>query len=451
MEQEMILQSLLVENIQKKNVYGLRDLFENYHEADIAEAIEKLTPEDILFVFKTVSQNYTGQLLPYLENDTIETLIQLLSSRDLKSILDNIYSDDIVDFLQELPASLTKKVLGSASADQKADINRLLSYEEDSAGSMMSTSYLELSETDTIETAMNKIKKYRKETETIGRCFVVNQKDQLVGTLRLKDILFAPNTEIVSEIMDTDYVSVLTTDDSETAAKTLQKYDISVIPVVDEFEHMVGIITADDVIDILQDEATEDIQKMAAITPLDDEYLEAKPFKIATSRLVWLLVLMVSYAFSSLIISNNNDLLLSIPSLITFVPMLMGTAGNAGSQASAMVIRGITVDDLTIKDFFRVLRKELGVAVLCGLVLATVNILRIILFVPNVQTEMAFVVSITIFLVVIFAKLVGGLLPLMALVLKLDPAAMASPMITTACDSLSLIIYFALASMWVLR
>ncbi|MEA5027227.1 MAG: magnesium transporter [Erysipelotrichaceae bacterium] len=448
MNDELVQTDQLQMLIQSKNVPQLRQLFDEYNIVDLAEAVNELPIADIIFVFKTVTKDITGQLFSYLDNEVIEKLITVFNSDEIKIILNNLYSDDLFDFLQELPAPLAKKVLNSASAAQKKTINSLLSYQEDTAGSLMSTSYLELELTDTNAQAMLKIKKYGKKAETLGKCFVVDDNGILMGTVSLRDILFAKDETIINDIMDTDYIAVFTNTDNEDAAKTMQKYDENILAVTDNEQHMLGIITTDDVLDILQEEATEDIHKMAAITPIEYPYMEASSFKIAMSRLVWLLLLMVSYALSSVIITNNNTLLVAVPSLITFIPMLMDTSGNAGSQASAMVIRGIIIDNLTIKDFFRVFLKEVSIAVICGLVLFIVNMLRIIIFVPSVGINMALIVSTAVFFVVLLAKLTGGLFPLLALVIKMDPAVMAAPLITTACDAISLLTYFALARLW---
>lgn len=448
MNEELMLKELLLDHIIRKDVIGLRELFDEYNIVDLAEYVNKLDVLDIIFIFKTVTKDVTGQLFSYLDNEVIEKLLEVFNSEQIKGILNNLYSDDLIDFLQELPINLSKKVLSSASTQQKQIINELLSYQEDTAGSIMSTNYLELTEDDTVFQAMDKIKKHGKKAETLGTCFVLDNNGILVGTVTLRDILFEKDLQYIKDIMDTDYNYVLTHTDTEEVARIMQKYDDNTLAVTDEDYHMLGIITIDDVIDVIQEEATEDIHKMAAITPLEYPYLEAGVFKIAKSRLVWLMLLMVSYAISSIIITNNDQLLLLVPSLITFIPMLMDTAGNAGSQASAMVIRGIIVDNLTIKDFFRVLYKELMIALIIGLILLIINVLRIVFFVPNIGLDMALIVSISVFVVVILAKLAGGLFPLLALVVKIDPAVMAAPLITTTCDAISLLTYFSLAKLW---
>ena len=448
MNEELMLKELLLDHIVKKDVIGLRELFDDYNIVDLAEQVNKLDVLDIIFIFKTVTKDVTGQLFSYLDNEVIEKLLEVFNSEQIKGILNNLYSDDLIDFLQELPVNLSKKVLSSATSQQKQIINELLSYQEDTAGSIMSTNYLELKEEDSVFQAMDKIKMHGKKAETLGTCFVLSNDGTLMGVVTLRDILFEKDLQYIKDIMDTDYNHVMTYTDTEEVARIMQKYDDNIIAVTDEDYHMLGIITIDDVIDVIQEEATEDIHKMAAITPLEYPYLEAGIFKIAKSRLVWLMLLMVSYAISSIIITNHDQLLLLVPSLITFIPMLMSTAGNAGSQASAMVIRGIIVDNLTFKDFFRVIYKELMIAMFTGSILFLVNIARILIFVPSVGLDIALIVSASIFLVVIIAKLSGALFPLLALIVKVDPAVMAAPLITTTSDIISILTYFSLAKFW---
>ncbi|MDD4641926.1 MAG: magnesium transporter [Erysipelotrichaceae bacterium] len=448
MDGKLILTQTIQEYIKQKNIIDLREIFDEYNIVDLADIVDQLDVYDIIFIFKTVTKDVTGQLFSYLDNDVIEHLLEVLNSDQIKVILNSLYSDDLIDFLQELPANLSKKVLNSASSQQKKLINELLQYQEDTAGSIMSTNYLELSKQDNINDAIEKIKRYGSKAETIGTCFVLNEKGRLVGIVTLRDILFASEDNMIKDIMDIDYNSVFTSTDTEEVVRMMQKYDENVIAVTDEDYHLLGMITIDDIIDVMQEEATEDIHRMAAITPIEFPYLEASTFKLAQSRLVWLMLLMVSYALSSIIITNNDQLLMMVPSLITFIPMLMETAGNAGSQASAMVIRGIIVDSLTIKDFFKVVFKEMMIALMTGSVLFIVNMIRIVIFVNDVGFDIAVIVSLSVFLVVLIAKLSGALFPMLALIIKVDPAIMASPLITTTCDLISILAYFGLARLW---
>lgn len=442
--EEMTLETL-EQLIVDKNVRKIREVFEEYNIVDLAELVGELTLEEAIFIFKVLKNTVSGDLFSYLESEKQQVLLDAFTGPQIKGILDNLFSDDIVDFMEEMPSTIVKKVLSSVDKMQREEINTLLSYGTDTAGSIMSTDYVELVEEDSVESAMRKIKAQGKMAETINYCFITNEHGVLVGCVSLRDILFAPEGSFISDIMTTNVISARTRDAQEEVIHSIQRYDITIVPVVDDNNRLVGVVTVDDVMDAIENEATEDIHKMGGITPIDGSYLKTSVFEMSRSRLMWLMVLMVSYAISSLIITKNDYILAAVPSLITFMPMLMDTAGNAGSQSSAMVIRAITVEDLTMKDFFKVLGKEFGVALICGLILFVVNTLRIVFFVPNVGWDVGITVSLTVFVVVIVAKLVGGFLPLFALLIKQDPAAMASPLITTAVDSLSLVVYFTLA------
>jgi len=439
---------ILQQLIGDKKVKKLREVFEEMNIVDLAEMVETLTLPEVLFIFKTIKNDITAELFSYLSLDKQEELTQAFTGPEIKSILDNLYLDDIVDFLEEMPESIVKKVLQNATLEQRSEINMLLSFKENSAGSIMTTDYVELFEHDTVVDAMERIRKQGQTAETINTCFVINQSNLLLGSVSLKEILFASEESLIQDIMETDIATVQTTDDQEVIVRVFQKYDISVVPVVNNQYRMVGIITVDDVIDVLEEEATEDIHLMAAIRPLDGSYLEADTLSMFKSRIPWLLVLMISATVTDHIITANSRLYIILPSLAFFIPMLMDTAGNAGSQASAMVIRGIVVDSLTYKDFFKILFKELRVALVTGFILFVVNTLRIGIFMPSVGWTVAIMVSIAIFATILMSKLIGGCLPLLALVLKIDPAVMSGPVITTTVDALSLMVYFAIAIMY---
>lgn len=440
-----ITQEMLEQLIESKEVRKIIDIFDEYNIVDLAEIVNELSIRNTIELMRTLPSVHGGELFSYLDINKQKGILDALDPQRIKMIMDQLFSDDIVDFLKELPDQIQQKVMDSIEASDKQEIHTLLSYEENTAGAMMSTDYVELAEDDTIEKAMKKIKAQRKVAETVNYCYITDTHGVLVGCISLRDILFTPEKSLIGDVMESDVISVKVTEDREEVTRTIQKYDFTIVPVVDPSNRLVGVITFDDVIDVIEEEATEDIHKMGGIMPLEDSYLNSSPLAMAKSRLVWLLVLMVSYVISSLIITQNNELLTLVPSLITFVPMLMSTAGNAGSQSSAMTIRAITVDDLTMKDFPRVFMKELGVAAICGAILCIVNTLRIVLFVDGMGLDMAITVSLTIFFVVILSKLLGGFLPLFALSIKQDPAAMASPLITTAVDVLSLLVYFTLA------
>jgi magnesium transporter len=431
--------------IELRQVRNLRSIFDEYNLIDLAEIVEQLELKEILFLFKTLKKDITAQIFTYLTYEKKQEIIQSFTSVEITAMLDNLYTDDIVDFLEEMPANIVKQVLNSASAEQRADINLLLSYPDDSAGSIMSTDFVELEASDTVARAIRKIKQQGKTAETISVSYVISENRELVGTIRLRDILLAEKEDTVEDLMDIDVISVRTHDDQESVAHVIKRYDITVVPVVNDENRLIGIITVDDIIDILEDEVTEDIQKMAAIRPIDGSYLKTSVKEMTKSRITWLLVLMVSATFTGSIISGYEEALLLIPALAASIPLIMSTAGNAGSQASAMVIRGIAVGELSMSDYFKVILKEIQVAFLSGLVLFLINWLRLMILTPQTSVTVDLVISLTLMLTVIISKLVGGILPLMAMFFKQDPAAMAAPLITTMVDAVALMIYFNLA------
>lgn len=435
----------LVELIEDRKISNLRYLFDELNVVDLAELVEQLDNEQVLFLFKTLKKEVSAEIFTYLSADVKEDVIQSFTSNQITSMLDNLYSDDIVDFLEEMPANVVRHVLLAATKEQREDINLLLSYPENSAGSLMSLDFVELEAKDTIAKAIKKIKQQGTKAETIQVSFVIDEKRILVGTISLRRILFAKDDELIEDLMDIDMIYVETHDDQESVAKVFAKYDMNVVPVVNDEQRLIGILTIDDIIDVVQEEITEDIHKMAAILPLEESYMETSILDISKSRVPWLLILMISATFTGNIIANYEDRLSLIPALAYFIPMIMGAGGNAGSQASSMVIRGIAIDQLSSKDYLRVLSKELSVAFLSGAVLFVANLARLIFFMPSTDIKVDLVVSATLFLTIIVAKLVGGMLPLLAKSLKQDPAAMAAPLITTIVDAVALLIYFGLA------
>ncbi|MCF0108948.1 MAG: magnesium transporter [Erysipelotrichaceae bacterium] len=449
-ERDLELEQKLKDLCAKRSVLDIRAFFEDNNIVDLAAVVEELDIKDAVFIFKILPKDTSGDLFSYLQPEKQEKLIYLLTSREVKSIIDNLYSDDIIDFIEEMPEEIVKKVLKSVDPEDRAQINALLSYGENTCGSIMTTDYVELNENITVAKAMEEVKEQREIAESIAVCFVTNDTGELTGVMSIRDILFAPENGLVKDEMETDVVYVKTNDDQEEAVKLFQRYDFSKLPVVDERMKLVGMITSDDVIDVIEDEATEDIHKMAGINPIETPYLHTSALAIAASRIPWLLVLMLSATLSGSILIKNEYLLLLFPALSIFEPMLMDTAGNAGSQAASMVIRGIVVDNLSMKDFFKIFWKEFFIALLCGITLFAVNLIRIYFFMANIDMRIALVSSLTIIVVVLCAKLVGGLLPLIATRFKLDPAVLASPLITTIVDCVSLTVYFALVKAFML-
>ena len=434
--------------IKQKEYKNIRTFFDETNIVDGALLVDKLATEDLLHLFKIVRKDVGAELISYLDSDTIERLTYNLTSSQIQILLEEMYSDDLNEILSELPEALVTKVLQAASPEIRKQINEFLSYEPNSCGSIMSVDFVTIRDSYTVAQAMRAIRRQGKLAETINWCYVVDDDKSLIGSIGLKEILFAKDEVPVVEIMDHDVYYVYTHDDQEEAARLISKYDITCIPVIDSAKQVLGIITVDDIFDVVEEEATEDIHKMAAMTPLEGSYVESSIKSIVKSRLPWLMVLMISATFTGTIISNNQELLVLLPSLAIFIPMLMDTAGNAGSQASAMVIRGLIVDDMSVRDFFRILFKEAQVSMLLGIVLFVINTLRIGLFMPDVGWGIALLVSLTIFLTITLANLVGGSLPLLAIVLKQDPASMAAPLITTLVDAISLSAYFLIATMF---
>ena len=434
--------------IKQKEYKNIRTFFDETNIVDGALLVDELATEDLLHLFKIVRKDVGAELISYLNSDTIERLTYNLTSSQIQILLEEMYSDDLNEILSELPEALVTKVLQAASPEIRKQINEFLSYEPNSCGSIMSVDFVTIRDSYTVAQAMRAIRRQGKLAETINWCYVVDDDKSLIGSIGLKEILFAKDEVPVVEIMDHDVYYVYTHDDQEEAARLISKYDITCIPVIDSAKQVLGIITVDDIFDVVEEEATEDIHKMAAMTPLEGSYVESSIKSIVKSRLPWLMVLMISATFTGTIISNNQELLVLLPSLAIFIPMLMDTAGNAGSQASAMVIRGLIVDDMSVRDFFRILFKEAQVSMLLGIVLFVINTLRIGLFMPDVGWGIALLVSLTIFLTITLANLVGGSLPLLAIVLKQDPASMAAPLITTLVDAISLSAYFLIATMF---
>lgn len=434
--------------IKQKEYKNIRTFFDETNIVDGALLVDKLATEDLLHLFKIVRKDVGAELISYLDSDTTERLTYNLTSSQIQILLEEMYSDDLNEILSELPEALVTKVLQAASPEIRKQINEFLSYEPNSCGSIMSVDFVTIRDSYTVAQAMRAIRRQGKLAETINWCYVVDDDKSLIGSIGLKEILFAKDEVPVVEIMDHDVYYVYTHDDQEEAARLISKYDITCIPVIDSAKQVLGIITVDDIFDVVEEEATEDIHKMAAMTPLEGSYVESSIRSIVKSRLPWLMVLMISATFTGTIISNNQELLVLLPSLAIFIPMLMDTAGNAGSQASAMVIRGLIVDDMSVRDFFRILFKETQVSMLLGIVLFVINTLRIGFFMPDVGWGIALLVSLTIFLTITLANLVGGSLPLLAIVLKQDPASMAAPLITTLVDALSLSAYFLIATMF---
>lgn len=432
------------ELLENKQYTSLRQALTELNDADIAVILENLDEEDRLKVFRILPKSMAADVFSYLEIENQQMIITSLAEKEAAGIINNLMADDATDLLEEMPANIVKKLLANASPEVRRDINHLLQYPEDSAGSIMTVEFLDLKEHLTVQEAIERIRKQGVASETINICYVLDQSRMLIGTVALRYLLLSDPAVTIGEIMHENVISVNTLMDQEEVARQFQKYDFTAMPVVDNENRLVGIITVDDIVDILQEEATEDIEKMAAITPSDKPYLRTGVWETWKNRIPWLLLLMLSATFTGSIIASFEDALSSCVILTAYMPMLMGAGGNAGSQSSVAIIRSLSLNEVRFKDWLRVLWKESGVAILCGITLAIASFAKLMLF-DHLTLAVALVVSVSLALTVLIAKIVGCMLPLLAKKIGFDPAVMASPFITTIVDALSLLIYFAIA------
>jgi len=376
--------------------------------------------------------------------------VEIMSDKEIENMLPNIYMDDIVDFIEEMPAIVVKKVLNNASPDRRTLINRLLSYPEFSAGSIMTTEFVDLKKELTVKQAIDRIRQIGFDRETINTMYVINDNRVLEGIIEIRKLLLADENAIVGSLMDVNYVYIKTTDDQEDVAALFKKYGYLSMPVVDNEHRLVGIITVDDILDVIEEENEEDFAKMNALAPSDEEYLSSSVVDLAKKRIYWLLFLMISATFTGIIIRRYEEVLNSVVILASFIPMLMDTGGNAGSQASTLIIRGLALGELQLRDFAKIIWKEFRISLLVGIILASINFLRLYYF-EKISINVSLTVCLSMLLIVILAKVMGGLLPILAKRLKMDPAIMAGPLITTVVDTFALIIYFKIASQLVLK
>ena len=433
------------ELLQTKQYTRLRQKMAEMNTADIAVIMEELDEEELLKIFRILPKNMAADVFSYLEVDSQQFIITSLSEKDAAGIINNLMADDATDLLEEMPANVVKKLLANASPETRRDINHLLRYPEDSAGSIMTVEYVDLKENMTVEDAVARIRRVGVDSETINICYVLDAKRTLVGTVALRYLLISPGDAVIGDIMHENVIFINTLMDQEEVARQFQKYDFTAMPVVDNENRLVGIITVDDIVDILQEEATEDMEKMAAIVPSDKPYMKTGVIDTWKKRMPWLLLLMISAAFTGSILTTFEDALMAYGVLIAYIPMLMDTGGNAGGQASVTIIRGLSLNEIEFRDALRVLWKEIRVAVLCGATLAAANFIKLLLL-DRVDIMVAFVVCLTLVAAVMIAKIVGWMLPMLAKKIGFDPAVMASPFITTIVDVLSLLVYFQIAT-----
>ena len=434
----------IVELLEQNKLAELKEILINENPIDIADVFEDFPKEKYLIIFKLLPKDFSSEVFSYLSPEKQQDVIENITDDEIKFIVEDMYLDDTVDFIEEMPANIVDKILKNTSSDKRKLINQMLKYPENSAGSVMTVEYISFKDNYTVKQAIEYYRKVAIDKEETDICFVTDTKKKLVGIISLKTLILSKDDSYIQDEMDTNFVSVLTLDDQEEIAALFRKYDLTTMPVVDHEDRLVGVITVDDIVDVIDQENTEDIQKMAAMNPSDEEYLKESVVSLAKHRILWLLVLMISATFTGLVIKKYEDILQSAVYLATFIPMLMDTGGNAGSQSATLVIRGIALEEIKFSDIFKVIWKELRVSILVGFILSAVNFIRIYYFTRS-GLETSLVVAISMFLTVIMAKVVGGVLPLVAKSLKIDPAIMASPLITTIVDTAALIIFFKLS------
>lgn len=433
----------VIELLKNKRYTNLNQYMDQINNQDIPALFEELSSEDMLRLFRVLPKDEAADVFSYMEPDLQEKLINCLTDKELKLVIDELFMDDTVDLIEEMPSNVVKRILKTVSKEDRKTINELLKYPDDSAGSIMTTEFIDLKVNMTVDKAFEKIKKIGLKKETVYTGYVLDVRREIIGIIDIKDLLLAERDTLIKDLMETNVISVNTLDDKEEVAKQFDKYDVMALPVVDKEDRLVGIITVDDAIDVLQEENTEDFELMAAMTPTEDSYFKTSVFSHAKNRILWLLILMLSSAITGAIITHYENAFAAIPVLVSFIPMIMGTGGNCGSQSSTLIIRGMAIDEIELKDFGKAVWKELRVSLLVGAVLAICNCIRIMIQYNDFMLSV--VLGLTLICTVILAKLLGCMLPMLAKKLKLDPAIMASPLITTIVDTCSILIYFAIA------
>ena len=431
--------------LENKNFQELKEQLKNLNIADIATLFESLEePQQIIILFKLLSKDVAADVFSFLNSDMQETIINALKDKEIEHIMADLYMDDAADFVQEMPANVVKRVLKNTTKENRDIINKLLSYPENSAGSIMTTEFIDIKQELTVDEAFKKIKKKAADAETVGTIFVTDSKRKIQGVLSIKDLILANSDDKIENIMNPNVVYSTTHTDQEEVSKLFDKYDFYALPIIDTENRLVGIVTVDDIMDVVKEEATEDMEIMAAISPTDDPYLKTSAFTHAKKRIFWLLFLTLSASITGAIMSFFEDAFVAIPALVTFIPMLMGTGGNCGSQSATLVIRGLALNEITLKDYFKVAFKEFKVSLLVSSVLSVVNF--VIVWIRYGDPLLGLVIALSLVIVVIIAEFIGGGLPILAKKCKLDPAIMAAPIISTLVDCIAIVSYFLIAS-----
>lgn len=432
--------------LNDRSLSQIRNLLNDTNNIDIADALNEIDMDKALVVFRMLPKDDATEVFSYLDPEQQMHIVEAFTDSEVSDLIEDLFMDDAVDFLEEVPANVVKKVLKNATPKTRSLMNRFLQYPEDSAGSIMTIEFADLYCNITVAQAIERIRNLGIDRDTINTLYIKGERRSLIGTLSIHKLLISDDDELIKDIMDKNFVSVNTFDHQEDVAEKVRKYDLVNIPVIDNEGKLVGIITSDDIIDVIDEENTEDIEKMAAMSPSSKTYLKTGVLNMAKNRIVWLLILMISATFTGMIIGRYEELLQSVVVLTAFIPMLMDTGGNCGSQSSTLVIRGLALGELTFKDLPKILWKELRVSLIVGSILGLVFIVKSMFIPPVASLEIAIIVAMSLFCTVVIAKLIGGVLPVFADKIGLDPAIMASPMITTIVDTGSLLIYFFIAT-----
>lgn len=429
--------------VEAKQLKPLKEALADFNVVDLANFIEQLNRESVVYAFRALPKDIAAQVFSYLSFESQEFIVQSITDQEIGHIINDLFSDDAADLIEELPANVVKKVLRNASPEVRNTINQLLQYPAESAGSIMTAEFVDLKKHMTVGEAFARIRRTAFEKETVYTCYVIDEHRRLEGVISVKRLLVTPDDTILSQVMETNIIKVTTTDDQELVAHLFAKYGLLSLPVVDHENRLVGIVTIDDVIDVIHEEATEDFERMAAMLPSEKPYLKTSVLSLAKNRFAWLLFLMVSGMIVGSILAKYEEAFVAIPLLVTFIPMLTDTGGNAGSQSSTLVIRGMALSEIREGDFLKVFFKEFRVSLIVGLGLSIANFIRIMISYKDPM--IALTVSLSLYLTVVIAKTVGGILPIFAKLVKADPAIMAAPIITTVVDALSLMLYFRIA------
>lgn len=429
--------------LKEKKFFELKKYLENIEPEDIAIILNEVSEEECVIIYRLLNKDVASDVFVELDSDIQEKLIGFFTDKELKEVLDEIFLDDTADIIEEMPANVVKRILKNIDKNDRKIVNELLKYPEDSAGSIMTPEFIDFKEDMTIKDAFDKIRRVGEDKENIYTGYVLTKTRKILGKVDVEDMILANDDDNITEIMKKDIIVVNTYDDQEEVVKKLEKYDEFVLPVVDTEERLVGIITVDDAIDVMQEETEEDFEVMAAVTPSDESYFKTSVLTHAKNRFVWLLLLMISSTLSGAIINHYESAFAALPILVAFLPMIMDTGGNCGSQASTLIIRGLATDEIRLKDIFKVVWKEFRVALIVGVILALVNGIRI--YIQYKQLNVAIIVSLTLICTVVLSKLIGCTFPIVAKKIKLDPAIMAAPLISTIVDSTSVFIFFNIA------